>query len=136
MADAQRHLVVLVAQQPHLDVDRALVHLFRFLTTQRRHTVQTGPVATHLSCDTSRILGDPDLEELHGLVEAAEVAVVLGRLHVALAERVPGQRQRLKVKVVGLAQQLLARRLELRVDGDLLQDQRCNTIDLLRASSR
>ncbi len=59
------------------------------------------------------------LEAVHGLVEAAEVAVVLGRLHVVLAERLLREAERRNVQVLRLVQQPVLDRLVVAVDRDL-----------------
>ena len=64
-----------------------------------------------------------DLKFPHGLIQAAQVAVVFCRLHVKLPKRFLGKLQRGEVQVVSLLQKTLLCLLVVAVDGDLLQDQ-------------
>lgn len=63
------------------------------------------------------------LELPHGLVQAAQVAVVFGCLDIELAEGLLCQLQGGEMEVVRLLQETLLCLLVVAVDGDLLQDE-------------
>lgn len=63
-----------------------------------------------------------NLELAHGLVEAAQVAVVFCRLNVEFPEGFFGQLEGGEVQIMGLLQEAFLSFLVMAINGNLLQD--------------
>lgn len=124
VAHGQRHLVVLLAQELLLDLYGLDVHLFSLLTQHRKNTSASNSLTCeHAACAHERpativlmksiicvdriwhyTMSNSNLELAHGLVKAAQVAVVFGCLDVELPEGFFGQLEGGEVQVVSLLQ--------------------------------